>query len=67
MANDRNRSTREYASPNLYYFSPAIMHRAFEGQKFQMKPVMLAGQFKGSPGEDPHAHLKSLWKFAIHL
>lgn len=43
------------------------MHLAFEGQRFQMKPIMLqmiqaVGQFKGSPGEDPHAHLKSFMK-----
>lgn len=64
LAHDRNSPIRDYASPILYDFLPRIRRPAFQGSRFEMKPVILQmlqtlRQFRGTPGEDPHAHLKS--------
>lgn len=64
MADDRARGIRDYAAPANCNFNPGRVQPTLETERFELKPVMFqmlttAGQFGGSPAEDPHSHLKS--------
>ncbi|KAH9783362.1 hypothetical protein KPL71_009280 [Citrus sinensis] len=63
MADDRDRSIRDYAvlTPQVVY--PGIIRPEVDAANFELKPVMFqmlqtVGQFNGLPNEDPHLHLK---------
>ncbi|KAH9725432.1 hypothetical protein KPL70_007875 [Citrus sinensis] len=63
MADDRDRSVRDYAVLTPQVVHPGIIRPEVDAANFELKPVMFqmletVGQFNGLPNEDPHLHLK---------
>ncbi|KAH9685728.1 hypothetical protein KPL70_014067 [Citrus sinensis] len=63
MADDRDRTIRDYAVLTPQVVHPGIVRPEVEAANFELKPVMFqmlqtVGQFNGLPTEDPHLYLK---------
>ncbi|KAH9769288.1 hypothetical protein KPL71_011944 [Citrus sinensis] len=63
MADDRDRSIRDYIVLTPQVVHPGIIRPEVEAANFELKSVMFqmlqtVGQFNGLPNEDPHLHLK---------
>ena len=63
MADDRDRTIRDYAVLTPQVVHPGIIRLEVDAANFELKLVMFQilqtiGQFNGLPNEDPHLHLK---------
>ena len=63
IANDRDRSIREYAIFDPKTLNTGIVRPEITANHFEFKPMMFqmlqtVGKFSGLPHEDPHLHLK---------
>ena len=63
MANDKDRSIRDYAVLTPQVIHPDIIRPEVDAVNFELKPVMFqmlqtVGQFNRLPNEDLHLHLK---------
>ena len=72
IANDRNRSIRDYAIFDPETMNTGIVSPKITANHFEFKPMMLqmlqtVGQFSGLPHEDPHLHLKQFLEVASNF
>ncbi|KAL5563684.1 hypothetical protein UlMin_033431 [Ulmus minor] len=72
IANDRDRSIRDYAifDPeimNTWIVRPEIIANHFEFKPMMFQMLQTVGQFSGLPHEDPHLHLKQFLEVASNF
>ncbi|KAL5576436.1 hypothetical protein UlMin_018135 [Ulmus minor] len=72
IANDRDRSIRDYAIFDPETMNTGIVRPEITANHFEFKPMMFqmlqtVGQFSGLPHEDPHLHLKQFLEVASNF
>ena len=72
IANDRDRSIRDYAIFDPETMNTGIVRPEITANHFEFKPMMFqmlqtVGQFNGLPHKDPHLHLKQFLEVASNF